>query len=249
MRGVTEMRIGIQQPYFMPYIGYWQRINAVDAHVILDDVNYIKRGWANRNRILINGEISNFNMPVLGASQNKLFTEVKMDTSPEAQEKLCKKIEFSYKRAPYYNKAMPVIERILRSNDNTVATYLEYEIRTLAEYMGIDTKIVLSSCIKGKKEGLKGEDKILNICEMVGANRKHGGITYVNASSGEKLYHKERFYEKGIDLLFIKDKSTVRYSQIGRSEFVPSLSIIDVLMNCSLDEIRKLLSDYQLYRI
>ena len=81
------MKIAVMQPYFIPYIGYWQLINAVNTFVIYDDVNYIKRGWINRNRILVDGESHYFNIPVTGASQNKKINEIKVNLDFEQIEK------------------------------------------------------------------------------------------------------------------------------------------------------------------
>ena len=162
------MKIGIQQPYFMPYIGYWQRIHAVDTHVIFDDVNYIKRGWAHRNRILINGNVSMIRVPLTGASQNKLFNEVTVDTDRGTQDRLIKKLELSYKRAPFYAEGMSVIEKILRSDHSNLVCYLENEIRLLSDYMGIDTRIIRSSSIE-KDNSLKGTRKIMDICKKIGS--------------------------------------------------------------------------------
>ena len=91
------MKLGIMQPYFLPYIGYWQLLNAVDQYVIYDDVNFINRGWINRNRILINGKPAYFNLPVLGASQNKLIREIKVNPDKKLMDKNLKTIELAYK--------------------------------------------------------------------------------------------------------------------------------------------------------
>ena len=101
------MKIGIMQPYFLPYIGYWQLLNAVDKYVIYDDVNYIKGGWINRNRILINKEPKYFNVKLNGASPNKLINEVEVSNDNIWQKKLLKTIEENYKKAPFLKKFFP----------------------------------------------------------------------------------------------------------------------------------------------
>ena len=98
------MKIGIMQPYFLPYIGYWQLLNVVDKYVIYDDVNYIKGGWINRNRILINKEVKYFNVKLNGASPNKLINEVEVSLDEVYQKKLLKTIEENYKKAPFFMK-------------------------------------------------------------------------------------------------------------------------------------------------
>lgn len=233
------MKMGLMQPYFMPYIGYWQRINAVDVHVIYDDVNYIKNGWMNHNRILYQGEIKYFTIPLKGASPNKRINEVKVDTSSRIQGKMLKTLEYAYKKAAHFTEGMSVLEPIIKSADDNLATYLEFQLRSLSGYMGIETKFVMSSSIK-KDNSLKGKDKVIEICQ------KENAQIYVNASTGEHLYDKGDFRDHGIELIFIKDAGTVQYKQLSR-EFVSALSIIDILMNCSKGEISKLLNDYITY--
>ena len=203
-----SLKIGIMQPYFMPYIGYWQRINAVDTHVLYDDVQYIKGGWINRNRIILNGEIHNVNVPLLGASPNKLINEVRVDNREFLQSKLLKTLYQAYSKANYFNEAMAILEPIIRSRDLNLAEYLEFQIR--------------------------------EICKLLNATE------YINASSGEHLYSKESFLKENITLRFIKDKGSITYAQLSKT-FIPSLSIIDVMMNCSKEEIKTLLEDYILY--
>lgn len=234
-----SLKIGIMQPYFMPYIGYWQRINAVDIHVLYDDVQYIKGGWINRNRIILHGEIHNVNVPLLGASPNKLINEVGVDNREFLQSKLLKTLYQAYSKANYFNEAMTILESIIRSRDLNLAEYLEFQIREICKYLGIDTKIQVSSSLK-KDNSLKGQDKVIAICKLLNATE------YINASSGEHLYSKESFLKENITLRFIKDKGSITYAQLSKT-FIPSLSIIDVMMNCSKEEIKTLLEDYILY--
>ena len=234
------MKLGIMQPYFMPYIGYWQRIHAVDQHVIFDDVNYIKRGWMNRNRIMIAGEPHFLNMNLFGASQNKLINEVEVNPDIALQSKMLKTLELAYKKATHYDEAMKCLEPIIRNTETNLAKYLEFQIRELCTYMGISTEIVMSSSIE-KNNLLKGQEKIIEICH------KQGASTYYNAHTGMELYSEDVFEKEGLKLVFIKDAATVQYHQLS-SEFIPAMSIIDVLMNCSKSEITTLLDDYVLLK-
>ena len=103
------MTIGIMQPYFMPYIGYWQLLASVDIYVIYDDVNYIKKGWINRNNILVNNDKQLFTISLNGASQNKLINEI---TIADDFTKLRKTITMAYHKAPYYNNIMNLLDDI-----------------------------------------------------------------------------------------------------------------------------------------
>lgn len=232
------MKLGLMQPYFMPYIGYWQRIYAVDEHVIYDDVNYIKGGWMNRNKILLGGEARYLSMNLAGASPNKLINEVEVNTNPILQTKMVRTLEQGYKKAKYFDAAMECLEPILRSQETNLAKYLAFQIKRICEYMNIRTKLIISSDIE-KNNSLKGQDKVIEIC------KKQGADTYYNAHTGMELYSKTDFEKENIRLVFMKDRGTVRYGQLNK-EYIPSLSIIDILMNCSKDKIEELLNDYML---
>lgn len=233
------MKLGLMQPYFMPYVGYWQRIHAVDEHVIYDDVNYIKGGWMNRNCILYNGEKKFFNIPLKGASPNKLINEVKVDTNPVLWKKLIKTLDYAYRKAPYFNETMDIISVIFKSEEENLAKFLTFQIQEICRYLEIKTNLVISSNIE-KDNSLKGQDKVIEIC------RKEGAEIYYNASTGEHLYSKEVFRKNGLELIFIKDKGTVQYKQT-KEGFIPSLSIIDIMMNCSKIEIKQLMNDFEVY--
>lgn len=167
------MRVGIMQPYFMPYIGYWQRIHAVDVHVVFDDVNYIRRGWMHRNRILINGSIHYLNLPIQKASQNKKINDTWIAADKEVQNKMLKTLEFSYRKAPFYSDAMNILEDIITQDEKNLALYLMYQLKKICSYFGIKTKLVMSSDIE-KDSGLKGQDKIMDICKNIDKNISGG---------------------------------------------------------------------------
>lgn len=125
----NSVKVGIMQPYFMPYIGYWQLMNAVDKYVIYDDVNFIKRGWIHRNRILINGEPRYINIPMLGVSQNKLINEIEVNQAELSTGKTLRSIEEAYKRAPYYDAVFPLMKEILNCGRENIASLLSFPFR------------------------------------------------------------------------------------------------------------------------
>jgi len=230
------MKIGIMQPYFFPYIGYWQLINSVDKYIIYDDVNYIKGGWINRNRILINDKPSFVNLKMNGASQNKLIKEVQVSNDNQWKNKLLKTIEHCYKKAPFFDRAFSIIEEIIHNDEEILSLYLENLIRKVAVYLEIETEIILSSTIK-KDNDLKGQDKILHICKILGAKE------YYNAIGGVGLYSPGEFEANGIKLRFLKTQA-IEYKQFNK--FEPNLSIIDVMMFNSKEDIKKMLVKYSL---
>ncbi len=215
------MKLAIMQPYFVPYLGYWQLLNAVDRFVIYDDVNYIKGGWINRNRILINGNPSYITIPLYQASPNKLICDIFMQASPVWRRKLIKSIENSYRKAQFFTECFPVFEEIIGYETESLADYLAHQLRVLAAYMGIKTEFVVTSRYY-QNNSLTGQDRVLDIC------KREGATSYINPQGGQLLYDSETFSNAGIDLRFIVMKS-VAYQQRA-SSFVPSLSIIDALM-------------------
>ena len=231
------MKLGIMQPYFFPYIGYWQLLNAVDQYVVYDDVNYINRGWIKRNRILINGKAHYYNLPLQGASQNKLINALEWKNDEPSRRKMLSALQMSYARAPYYREIYPLLETVIRYDEANVALYLKNQIELISKYLEINTTLLLSSEIK-KDHQLRGESKILEICKILGAD------TYVNAIGGQALYSQELFQTAGIQLHFLQAREIV-YPQF-KHDFIPNLSIIDVLMFNSKEKVQKMLSEYDL---
>ena len=228
------MTLGIMQPYFMPYIGYWQLMAAVDTYVIYDDVNYIKKGWINRNNILVNNDKQMFTISLNGASQNKLINEI---TIADDFTKLRKTIHMAYHKAPYYNEVVALLDKIFSYQSSNLADFIANSIELVCQYLDIQTKIIMSSDIE-KDNSLKGQDKILEICKLLNAD------TYYNAIGGQELYDTSVFEKENIKLCFLKS-DIPEYSQY-KNAFVPGLSIIDVLMFNSPIEVKQMLTNYKL---
>jgi len=226
------MKLGIMQPYYFPYIGYWQLINAVDRYVIYDDVNYITRGWINRNYILMNGEKKLINLQMLNPSQNKLINETRIAGDAIYNKKLLKTIETCYKKAPYYEEVFPVVERVINNPETNLSKYLEFSLRQICEFLSIDTEIIVSSTID-KNNDLKGQEKIIEICKKLGADE------YINAIGGQELYSLEKFNSQGIQIKFLRTQE-IQYKQF-KYDYVPNLSIIDIMMFNSKEDIELIL--------
>ena len=231
------MKLGIMQPYFVPYIGYWQLMNAVDKYVIYDDVNFIKGGWINRNSILVNGQPKYFNIPMIGASPFKLINEIGVNNDLQLINKNLRIIEAAYKKAPYYKDVYPIVEEILKCGKNDIAGYIEESFKVINKYLGISTELIVSSNLK-KDCSLKGQDKVLQICGLLGATE------YYNAVGGQELYSFDAFEKHGIKLKFLNTKEII-YDQFGQM-FQPNLSIIDVMMFNSVEEIMTFLNEFEL---
>jgi hypothetical protein len=231
------LKVAIMQPYIFPYIGYFQLINAVDLFVVYDDVTFIKSGWINRNNILINGKSHIISIPLADASSNKLINEIRLYNRGKGKSKFLKTIELAYKKAPSFALTFPVLEEIILNNENNLAQYLMFSLQKISEYLMIDTTFKISSKIEKNKD-LKGQDKIIEICKKLDAGN------YINAIGGLNLYEKLRFIENNISLNFLKPNQ-ISYTQFG-NDFIPSLSIIDVMMFNSLEVIQGKLSQYEL---
>ena len=228
------MNFAVMQPYLFPYLGYYQLVNAVDTFIFYDDVTYIKNGYINRNNILVNGQAQRFTVPVPGASSNILIKDLNFDPNVK---KTLKTISQSYVKAPYFNDVYPIIEKILTSTERQVHTLCANSITSVFSYLGINKQFKFSSELEYNRD-LPAADKLIAMAGLL--NSKH----YINSPGGKDLYSKEYFADKGVNLSFIKMQSVI-YDQ-GKSEFVPYLSMIDVLMWNSKEQVIELLTKYKL---
>lgn len=216
------------QPYFLPYIGYFQLISAVDLFIVYDNIKYTKKGWINRNRMLRNGSDVMFSLP-LKSDSDRLDVRERELAADFDRGKLLNQFRGTYRRAPYFAETFPLIEQIVQYEDPNLFRFLHHSIVEICNHLNIATEIRISSDIT-IDHGLKNQEKVLALCETVGAR------TYVNASGGIGLYSNETFREKGLDLKFIQSKP-FEYPQFG-DEFVPWLSIMDVMMFNAPDAIQ-----------
>ena len=226
------MKLAIMQPYLFPYLGYFQLIGAVDAFVVYDDVNYINRGWINRNYILMQGKAHLFTLELEGASQNKLIKECSVNGRPD---KLLKTIRHSYSKAPQFASVYPLLEAILFQQEKNLSIFLDYQLRQICNYLGLHPKWHVSSELKKDKE-LRGQEKVLAICDELDAT------VYINMPGGRSIYEREAFARHNLQLSFIQPKPAT-YCQFG-NEFVPNLSIIDVMMFNNIQKCHHLLSSF-----
>lgn len=231
------MKLAIMQPYLLPYIGYVQLFAAVDKFVVFDDVNFINRGWINRNRILLNGAAHTFTVPLFGASQNKLIHEIELVDEPTWRIKLLRTIHQTYGRAPCFSQVSGWLEGIINYPGRRLDEFLVHSLREVVRYLSLEVEIVGTSRIYNNA-CLKGQERILDIC------RQERADIYINPIGGFDLYDKSRFLDQGVQLLFLRSRPIV-YPQ-GKGEHVPWLSILDVLMYNSPATVRQLLTERDL---
>lgn len=209
------------QPYFFPYLGYFQLMAEVDTFVIYDDVNFINRGWINRNQINLNGSAHLFTVPLKQASQNRLICDIELADDATWRGKIVKTIRQAYARSPQFERVFPLVEHIVQHSASNLGDYLRHSLTAMRDHLGLATHLVDTSRLYENKE-LKAQARIIDIC------RRERADTYINAIGGLELYNRNDFEQHGIRLRFLRP-ALPRYAQAGK-EFLAGLSIIDVLM-------------------
>jgi hypothetical protein len=227
------MKLGIMQPYFMPYIGYFQLIASVDQFIVYDNIKYTKKGWINRNRMLTNGADAMFSLPLKKGSDSLNIVERELAVDFDST-KLLNQFKGAYGLAPQFESTYPVLEQILRHEDNNLFGYIHHSIVRLCVHLGIKTRIRISSEIEINHE-LKGRDRVMALCMAAGAD------TYINTIGGVEMYDKDDFHMQGIELQFIKSRP-IKYAQLGET-FVPWLSIVDLMMFNPLCTVRAFINE------
>lgn len=229
------------QPYIFPYIGYFQLINSVDKFVIYDDVNFIKQGWINRNNILVQGKPYLFTLPLINQSSYSKINEVFINNTlyDSWRKKTLKTLEQSYKKAPYFIEIYGLVDNVLDIGVQRIdiSTIARKSFVDTSKYLGINTEFVFTSSVYQNDE-LSGKKRVIDIC------KKENASHYINPVGGQDLYDLNFFKENSLELSFIKTLP-IKYKQF-KNQFVPSLSIIDVLMFNSVEETKSLLNEYEL---
>lgn len=231
------MRLAIMQPYLFPYIGYFQLIHAVDRFVVYDDVNYIKKGWVNRNNILVNNGPFLFTVPLVGASQNHLIKDLLVSSEEPWRAKLLRTISSSYTKAPYFDRVFPLVDQALAVEGVSISVFNIGILRAVCHYIGISTTIIPSSTVY-EASHLKGQERILHICAKEKADH------YINPIGGVELYDRGRFADRGVQLSFLRS-GLPAYQQFG-GDFSPGLSIIDVLMFNAPEAVLAMMDQFEL---
>lgn len=232
------MKTAIMQPYFLPYIGYWQLINAVDKFIVYDNIQFSKSGWFHRNYFLINGKKKLFTIPIKKDSD---FLDVRdkylSQTTEKAIKKILSQISHGYRKAPFYFEVVPIIENIFLNPEKNLFEYIYSSIIQILKFLDIGTEIIISSEID-INHSLKAQERVIAI------NKEVSSTIYYNPIGGINLYDKEAFKREGIKLIFL-ESNIPEYSQFS-CDFVPSLSILDIMMYNSKDDIKKMLNSYKI---
>lgn len=236
-----QMKIGIMQPYFFPYIGYFQLIHYVDKWIVFDDVQYIQQGWINRNRILHPTRGWQYiTVPVVKHSYKDLIKDIHISNTKDWKMKILNQIYHYKKKAPFYNQSMSLIEKMLNIHTESITELNVHILEGVCDYLEIPFSYQISSQNNYNHNHVKNaEERVIAISNQLQANE------YVNSIGGKGLYDKRRFQQEGIKLSFLKSNINQLVYEQGSQPFEPALSIIDILMFCSKDEIRAMLDKYE----
>ena len=227
------MKLGIMQPYFLPYIGYFQLINYVDQFVIYDTIKYTKKGWINRNRYLLGCKETIFTIPLKSGSSS-LFINERFICETFDRNAFLRRVSEGYRRAPFFEEVYPLVEDIVNTEERNLFEYIYKSITKIVNFLSINTIIYKSSDIESSKN-LMSAERVLGICKDLKADE------YINPIGGVDLYSKQEFLSQGISISFLK--SVVDdYEQFG-CEYHPNLSVIDILMHLGKSRVKNIISN------
>jgi hypothetical protein len=234
-------KIAIMQPYVFPYIGYMNLVNASDKFVFYDDVHFIKQGWINRNRIMLMEEPYRFSIPLKRQSSNALIKDTEVSDLAKFADKFLEQLGSSYKKSPYKDSVLDYVQEVLTSRHVSISEVAIGSVELFFKYIGIEKSFHYSSKEFSITRGLDKAERLIKIAELLKSNE------YINAIGGTSLYGKEFFASKGIKLEFVKP-SLMPYEHCNGSgsNFNPGLSIIDIMMNLSEQDIRSQLDSFEL---
>jgi len=227
-------RVAVMQPYFLPYVGYFQLIASVDKFIIYDNIKYTKKGWINRNRLLAGGTDQLFSLPLRSGSDS-LHVRDRALADDFQPRKLLDQFHGAYRSAPEFARVYALLERIVLHSDRNLSAYILHSVKAVCAELGISTVIQASSEVE-IDHALKHQEKVLALCAATAAT------TYVNAIGGTELYSKEDFAARGVELRFIRSRP-LEYPQFGQA-FVPWLSIVDVMMFNPPERVREIVSGH-----
>lgn len=231
--------VAIMQPYIFPYVGYMNLVFASDTFVFYDDVNFIKRGWINRNRIILSGAPYRFVIPLCHSTQNRLIKDIELKDLHVFTEKFIGQIYSSYKGSTYFKQALEYLEGVLYCKTSHISDLAEKSVRNFFDYLDIEKKFMKSSANFSKTVNLKGKDRLAAITKELGSS------CYLNAEGGASLYSKSDFRRHGISLFYV-NPLILSYNQCNSGSFVGRLSIIDLMMNLSKKGLRRHIKSFRL---
>ena len=233
--------VAIMQPYLFPYIGYMNLVYASDKFVFYDDVNFINKGWINRNRIILMNKPYRFTLPLQAKSQTKLIKDIEILDLKAFTEKFISQIDISYKNSSNKIAVLTYVQNVLNSEKKYISDLAITSIKNFFKYIGVEKEFLISSKDFSSTKKLHGIERLISISKRLNCEN------YLNLIGGLSLYKKEDFKTKDVQLKFLKPSlMPYKQSNLNSDIFYPALSIIDVMMNQSVDEIHNQLKSYLL---
>lgn len=235
------MRLGIMQPYFFPYIGYFSLIKHTDRFILFDPVQFIRHGWIERNRTLKQNEGWQYiQAPLVKHDQATLIKDIKINNTTDWKGKILAQIQHYKKKSPYYFATLKVLNEIFSKEYDDIVSFNHASLLKVCEYLGINTQMDIFSDMHLEIEPVNAPDEwALNICKAI-----DGTTEYWNPIGGTSFFDKTKYEKAGLNIQF-QQMNLEPYDQ-NRETFEAGLSIIDVMMFNSPEEINKMLDNYKL---
>jgi len=235
------MKIGIMQPYFFPYLGYFSLIKYTDQFILLDVVQFIRHGWIERNRILKSGQEgwNYIRISLIRHEREATIKDILIREDENWRELIFRQLEHYKKKAPFYEKTIDFLQGCFKVTFVSIAELDAFLLEQVCQYLGISKKITLFSKMNLNIEEVKEpDDWALNICIALHATE------YINPAGGMEIFDKNKYSKKNVTIKFLKNK-LIPYNQF-RIKFESGLSIIDALMFNSPESVNQMLDEIQL---
>lgn len=218
--------VAIHQPNFLPWLGWWNKLARADVFILLDDVQFPKKGgtYMNRVQVLVGGDATWLTMPVVRSySGLREVREMRTDAASPWRERILDTLRFSYGEAPHFEATMAVLEPLIAASGDELAEYNERALRALAAQLGLDAgRFVRSSTLAS--EG-RATERLVSLVRAV------GGGAYLAGGGATGYQEDELFAGAGIEI--VEQGFVPRpYPQGRAGAFVPGLSVVDALMWC-----------------
>lgn len=231
------MKLGIMQPYFMPYLGYFSLIDYVDKFILFDTPQFIRHGWIERNQILkLDKGTFYIKVPLRKHSREVSIKDIEINNEIDWKRKMIAQFEHYKKKAPYYNEVMELLNGIFNESYHNIVDINHASLKSICNYIEIDTPIEIWSEMKVEIQDANAPDEwALNICKALNAD------VYVNPPGGKSFFNKDKYDKSGVELCFLEFMPTP-YEQVQK-EFIPYMSVLDALLFCSPKQVRDMISN------
>lgn len=235
------MKIGIMQPYFFPYIGYFSLINSTDFWVVFDTPQFIRHGWIERNRILKPGGADQYiKVPLIKASRNTSIQDMRINNTSSWEEKIYAQLTLYKKKAPFYKGVLDLLKEVLSYQGDSIVELNINGLKAVCKYLNIPFNYSIYSHLDLDIQVDSPDEWALEIA------KHYKATTYINPENGMSFFDSQKYKDANVELLFQKMR-LCEYKQI-EGTFIPGLSIIDVMMFNSPAEIKTMLTNFELIK-